>query len=114
MAGLYDTLLWRTAAARAKRRDANRCTVARLLGGSCRGSLHAHHIVRPEDGGAMFDLENLGTVCAAHHPKWEALRRRLSGDRVEAPVRCPHRHRSAEARAICERRMARERGLQTA
>lgn len=61
----------------------------------------------------MFDVDNLGTVCAAHHPKWEALRRHLTGERDEPLVRCPHRHRSAEARAICERRMARERGLQT-
>jgi hypothetical protein len=104
---LYNSLLWRTVAARARARDGNRCTVSRLLGGACTGTLHVHHIVAVSEGGPEFDLENLGTVCAAHHPLWESLRRVLVR-RLTAPVpRCPHHHRSAEARKICEARLAR-------
>lgn len=112
MRKIYGTPRWRATRAAALRRDDGRCTVSRLLGGECsRGSLHAHHIVALEDGGAAYDLENVGTSCAAHHPTWEALRRRLVRDLLqeeELPPRCTHRHASAEARAICERRMARQ------
>lgn len=108
---LYDTLRWRATAARARRRDGDRCTVARLLGGECSaGTRHAHHIRPVSDGGEAFDLENVATVCSAHHPAWEALRRSLlhAADRfAERPIFCRHQHRSAEARAQCEARMRR-------
>lgn len=116
MGTIYDTLQWILTSRRAIARDGHRCTVARLLGGECSGKLHAHHIKPVSDGGAPYDLENVGTACASHHPVWEALRRRLlanlepQGPRV---IVCRHRHPTAAGRRNCERRMAqraRERG----
>lgn len=111
MEQIYHTLRWRTIRARALERDGNRCTVSRLLGGECSpGPLHAHHILAIADGGAVFDLDNVGTSCAAHHPMWEALRRSLVEKLMPAPAPvCTHYHRSADARRICEARMARQR-----
>lgn len=106
-----DTCLWRDARALAIERDAGRCTVSRLLGGSCSsGPLHVHHLVRPEDGGEPYGLDNLLTVCGSCHPRLEAMRRyvdrSLRGDRM---ARCHHRHRSRESRELCEARMSRDR-----
>lgn len=115
MENVYSTLRWRITRRRALERDGHRCTVSRLLGGVCSdGPLHAHHIVPVGEGGQAFDLDNVGTTCAAHHPQWEALRRllvrKLLGlDAEDRPPRCPHAHRSREAREICERRLARAR-----
>jgi hypothetical protein len=113
MQNIYGTLRWRVTRSRALARDGKRCTVSRLLGGSCTpGPLHAHHIHAIEDGGDPFDLDNVGTTCAAHHPMWESLRRLLVRKMLgqdEQPIRCPHAHRSAEARRICEARIARQR-----
>ena len=112
MRDIYSTQLWKAVRARAIARDGHACTVGHLLGGPCSPSdvpLEAHHIIPVEDGGAPFDLANIGTVCKAHHPQWEALRRILVQRllrRQAAPV-CPHQHRTAEARAQCERRLAR-------
>jgi 5-methylcytosine-specific restriction endonuclease McrA len=117
MKTLYGTLEWRLTRARARSRDGSRCTVARLIGGACSpGPLHAHHIVPVSEGGAALDLDNVATTCAAHHPQWEALRRLLVrrlvlGDPEDGPARCPHTHRSAEARRQCEARMARRRQI---
>lgn len=105
----YNTSLWRAVAERAKARDAHACTVARLLGGPCKGRLHSHHIVPLRDGGARFDLSNIGTACAAHHAMWEGLRRVLVERRGGRRPRCPHEHRDAEARRLCEARLARKR-----
>lgn len=59
-----------------------------------------------------YDLDNLGTTCARHHPKWEALRRAIAAGRMtQKPPRCTHRHASVEARLLCERRLARQRQL---
>lgn len=111
---VYNDPRWKRAREAALLRDGNRCTVARFFGESCKGMLHVHHIVPLGDGGHPFDLENLGTVCARHHVQWEALRsevvRSLSDDLAHR-IRCPHTHRSREAREQCERRMARRRGL---
>lgn len=104
---IYDTQEWRDARAAALYRDGGRCTVARLLGGPCTDDLHVHHVVAIEDGGAPFDVDNLGTACSSHHPMWEALRRQLVRRLLSAPPRCPHEHRSREARRICEERLAR-------
>lgn len=108
---IYTSLLWRTVSSRARARDGNRCTVARLIGGDCGGVLHGHHIVPVSEGGAAFDLDNVGTVCAVHHPTWEALRRRLVEVRERRRIRCRHQHRSREAREQCERRLARRRSV---
>lgn len=110
MRGLYDTPLWQVSRRRALARDGARCTVARLLGGDCTDTLHVHHLVRPEHGGARYQLDNLVTVCSAHHPMLEAIRRRaLDAARPGPAPRCPHQHRSAEARRQCEARLARQR-----
>lgn len=112
MRNIYSTLRWRIVRARALERDGHRCTVSRLLGGDCSdGPLHAHHIEPVAAGGRPFDVDNVGTTCARHHPMWEALRRdlvRRAGGEEPAP-RCTHPHRTREAREICERRMARRR-----
>lgn len=105
METIYRTTEWRTVAARAKARDGHRCTVARLLGGSCSKRLHAHHLVPVSEGGAAFDLENVITACASHHPRLEALRRAIHEGRATRLRRCPHRHRYEFAREMCERRL---------
>lgn len=102
----YSDIRWRQVRARALARDGNACTVSRFFGGQCSDApLHAHHILSVADGGERYDLANVGTTCAAHHPMWEALRRQLVRHLMAAPPRCPHQHRSVEARAICERRL---------
>lgn len=107
---IYDTLKWRVVRSRTLARDGSSCTVAGLLGGACSPILHVHHIEPVADGGAPFDLDNLATVCARHHPMWEALRRGIVARRSApaAEVYCPHHHRSREAREICERRLRRQ------
>lgn len=105
----YSSSRWRRVAARARTRDGNRCTVGRLLGGECSDLLHVHHIVAVSDGGAPYDLDNVGTACSTHHPTWESLRRLLVRRQLEAAPKCRHFHPTAEARAICERRLARQR-----
>ena len=105
---IYTSPRWLAARERALARDGERCTVSRLLGGRCGGTLHVHHIVPLADGGAPFDLDNLGTSCARHHPRWEALRRAVLGGRERARRRCPHRHTSREARRQCEARLNRQ------
>lgn len=111
MDGFYSTPAWRHARARALARDGSRCTVARWLGGACApGPLHVHHIHARHEGGDPYDLANLATSCAAHHPMWEALRLRIVDTILAAlapPPRCPHRHVSRAAREQCERRLAR-------
>ena len=106
MDNIYGSPRWRTARARALKRDADRCTVARLLGGQCSPSLHVHHIIPARDGGDPFALDNLATVCSAHHPVWEALRRLVVKKMLAGEPRCPHTHRTAEARRICEQRLS--------
>lgn len=110
-APIYNTLSWELARTRALARDGKRCSVARLLGGECSPFLHVHHLRPVSEGGAPFDLENLLTVCESHHPVLESLRRSLLRRAApeERPLRCGHFHRSAEARRLCERRMARQR-----
>lgn len=112
MSALVDSTRWSRARKKALARDEGRCTVARLLGGKCaEGPLHVHHIHAVSEGGDRYELDNLGTTCASHHPMWEALRRtlvrRMLGEH-EVPPACPHHHVTAEARAICERRLERQ------
>lgn len=104
MEDLYSTLLWRELRARAIARDKGRCTVARLIGGDCSETLHAHHIESAEDRPDLaLDLDNVATVCATHHPKWEAIRRAVK--RARGWRSCPHPHRTAHGRRECERRL---------
>lgn len=107
-----DTFLssaeWRDLRDRARARDGNRCTVARLLGGDCRGVLHVHHIIpRSERPDLARSLDNLGTACASHHPRWEALARALRVEQeIEVPP-CPHRHPYPAGRRACEEKRRR-------
>lgn len=112
MSALLNSTRWSRARRAALRRDGNRCTVSRWLGGACApGPMHVHHVVAVSEGGDRYDLENLGTTCASHHPMWESLRRELVRRILaseEGPPRCPHRHVSREARELCEARLARQ------
>lgn len=106
MRTLYDTLRWRELRARALARDGNRCVVARLLGGTCSGVLHVHHIEPVEENPSLaWELDNLATVCAGHHRTWEALRRALVRSHRRQTRRCPHRHTNRAGREACERRL---------
>lgn len=114
---VYNSLEWELARGRALARDGHRCTVARLLGGDCSRGLDVHHIRPLTAGGAPYDLSNLGTVCDSHHPMWEGLRRsilRTQDGPPELTPRCNHRHPTAEARELCEARMARTRRVSVA
>jgi hypothetical protein len=107
----YDSPAWLQLAERAKHRDGNACTVARLLGGRCRGVLQVHHIeprrARPD---LELALDNVGTVCAAHHPTWEAVRRYVERSRRPLPP-CRHNHRYRAGRIECARRRAKQLGI---
>lgn len=69
--------------------------------GPCVGLIHRHH-VRPGDPSSRTYQ-----ACAGHHPQIEAFLRRLRerADRVVGHRRCPHPHRTREARELCERRL---------
>lgn len=97
---VYDTADWQLVRSRVLARDGDRCTVGRLFGVPCHSTLHAHHAIPVDEGGAPYDEENIITVCAAHHPLLEAFRRR-----VNRPVRCRHHHPYPGGREECERRM---------
>lgn len=106
-ATFYTSPAWRDLRARALARDGNRCTVARLLGGTCSGLLHEHHI---DPDGDPLDIDNVGTACASHHATWESLRRAIvrARDRREGRIRkCRHKHRYDHARRECAERRAR-------
>ena len=113
-ASIYNTLRWRIVRSRAIARDGGRCSAARFLGGSCSpGPLHVHHLVPISEGGDPYDLENCLTVCSRHHPQIEALRRYVLREDARTP-RCPHQHRTADSRRLCEARMARRVGSRVA
>lgn len=109
---LYNTLRWRATAARVRRRDGDRCLIDRLLGvGHCSSTLHVHHVTRPDTVDEWYAEENLVTVCAAHHPMLESLRRFLDREPDSTPARragggCQHFHRTEAARRECEAGMA--------
>lgn len=105
-AQFYGSREWADVRRRALERDGNRCTISRLVGGACSGSLHGHHL---DVDGNPLDLDNVISVCASHHPKIEAVRRAvLHYQRAfTADVTCPHKHPTAEGRRICEERRAR-------
>jgi hypothetical protein len=108
-ASFYDSGDWRALSRRAITRDRGRCTVSRLLGGACGGSLHAHHFDPDAD---PLDIDNVGTTCAVHHPTWEALRRAIVRARARLVVApCNHVHRYDHARRECRARRARQLGL---
>lgn len=107
----YSTPDWRELRERVLARDGNRCTVARLLGGACGGTIHVHHIEpRSERPDLELDEDNCASVCASHHPAWEALRRAVERSRRPLPP-CGHFHMYPEGRAECDRRRARKLGI---
>lgn len=89
---LYNRASWRS-----RDRDGT-CAVSALVGGSCSGPLHLHHVT-PLSAGGDFDGPTV-LVCARHHPMVEALARRSHRER-----RCPHNHPYPGAREACERRL---------
>ena len=101
-AAFYSSAAWKHARAQALQRDNHRCTVALILGGECSAVLHVHHIERPEDGGSLLDLGNLGTVCSVHHSVWEALARSLRERRVPKRPRVRARANAAAYRSFRE------------
>ena len=106
--GFYHSHDWLELAERVRVRDGHRCTVARLLGGRCSGTLHVHHLIpRSERPDLELDEDNCGTACASHHPLWEAVARTLRLLHGELP-RCPHKHAYASGRRACEERRRRQ------
>lgn len=108
----YESRDWRAVRERALSRDDGRCTVARLLGGACsQASPHVHHIeprtLRPD---LALDLDNLATVCASHHPTWEAVRRHIERSRQPLPP-CRHTHRYKAGLIECRRKRAKRLGI---
>ena len=71
-----DRALWRAARDAALERDGHTCTLAELDPEvwCSPGPLHGHHLDPSDD---PYDPENVSMVCAAHHARWEAFRRRL-------------------------------------
>ena len=102
---LYRSPEWAEVRSAALRRDADRCTVARLLGGDCSATLHVHHLSR--DPELALDLDNVATACASHHPSLEAIRRAILERRAPRVPPCRHRHRYDHARRECRRRRER-------
>lgn len=101
----YQSNEWRSLRARRLLLDNERCTVARLLGGECRGVLHVHHIATvAEHPELRLDIDNTGTACAAHHATWEAIARTLRLLRVIDLPPCRHNHRYDIGREECRRR----------
>jgi hypothetical protein len=107
----YTSPEWRALTERVKRRDGNRCTVARLLGGSCSGTLTVHHIEKRRDRPDLeLDDDNCATVCSVHHPTWEAMRAFIEKARRPLPP-CGHFHPYRQGRIACERRRAAKLGI---
>ena len=102
---LYSSAAWHALCARVRARDADRCTISRLIGGDCSRVLHVHHLIPVSEGGAPLDEDNCVTTCARHHPMLEAMRRYVL--RKRTPIRCSHHHPYPHGRVECERRLAR-------
>lgn len=106
---LYSQIAWRRLRKRVLERDSEVCTYARFFGsGGCAGILHVHHLRPVSDGGPELpDLDGCITLCAAHHPLIEKLRRVLLNSSPETCSwrHCPHHHRTAQSRIQCELRL---------
>lgn len=101
---VYDLAKWGETREAVLERDAHRCTIGTLVGGRCRGLLHVHHLIPVSEGGDPFDEDNCITACAGHHPWVESARKVIVDKRRKT---CWHKHRTAESRAACERRLNR-------
>lgn len=90
-------------------RDARRCTVGRLLGGACSGTLHVHHIEpRSERPDLELDEDNCATACASHHPVWESLARAIRLIHGTELPRCKHQHVYESGRRACDEQRRRK------
>lgn len=99
----YNSPEWHAVRDLARERDGNRCSVARLLGGVCSDRLDVHHLQsRDERPDLALDLDNLLTVCARHHPTWEAAAHLLRVVRLIDMPPCNHHHPYASGRIQCE------------
>lgn len=111
---LYSSPEWLDLRARALARDGHRCTVARLLGGSCSARLDVHHLIPVAEGGPELpDLDGVVTTCSAHHPTLEALRRFVVNRRRRRVRACRHDHRYDIARRQCRQQRLREAGIES-
>lgn len=99
---IYDNSRWASVREEVLSRDRD-CVYSRLLGGSCSGPLHVHHL--NPDRFDSYDPNGLIVICEFHHPKLEAIRRALLQSR--GWKRCSHTHRTREGRESCERRLNR-------
>lgn len=97
----YDSQEWRELP-----RDGE-CVVSFLFGeeavGVCHGRIDRHHVDPEDPESRSFQ------VCARHHPKVQAILRRL----LNPPKwkRCPHKpgtHRYPEGKLACERSLNRD------
>lgn len=107
----YSSPEWLALRERVLARDGGRCTVSRLLGGACDGTLHVHHIEKRADRPDLeLDDDNCATSCARHHPTWEAMRRYIERARQPVPP-CTHNHPYREGRLQCMRQRAAKMGI---
>ena len=73
-ASFYSSRTWRRVRRAALRRDGHRCQAVTVYGAvrvHCHTSrdLDVHHVKRPEDGGEMYALSNLLTLCGSCHQR---------------------------------------------
>jgi 5-methylcytosine-specific restriction endonuclease McrA len=73
---IWNSAPWRQARKAARERDGQRCAYVEASGERCPNTtdLTVHHRVALKDGGAMYDLTNLVTLCRAHHGSVEGVR----------------------------------------
>jgi 5-methylcytosine-specific restriction endonuclease McrA len=62
---VLSSYAWQKARKAARARDGNRCVCTD--DGDCHGQLEVHHLISVRRGGDPFALDNLVTVCRAHH-----------------------------------------------
>lgn len=105
---------WTATRRRVLERDAYSCAVGRLFGleHECSTILDVHHRLPRRNGGTNDD-DNLYVLCRRHHPKIERMLRDIEEygeirERKKRWRRCPHTHRTREARESCERRLNRQ------
>jgi len=73
---VWNGAAWKRARRAAKTRDENRCAFVDDTGERCAATtdLTVHHRVALKEGGAMYDLDNLVTLCRMHHGSLEGRR----------------------------------------
>lgn len=101
MSALYATKPWRELRSRVLSTDAD-CYLSGIAG-DCRGDLLVHHVIPVSDGGPEIPGDDgVRVLCKRHHSMLHGFLRRQASWK-----RCPHQHRSLEARRLCEERLNR-------